>query len=346
MMRGSSIFLICGLSLNSAAAAAQTDWAAHVRTAFDRHLEICAPALGDPSGFIEAMPSLFAVGTHGIRSSPDGRIFRAYISTDGGRFSTHYSRYLVGDVGWENCVTYFQDPSTFDVASEVLAEAYVTVAVSLLGAENVVGGRMPELAASYGGGSDLLEENLDSFEFALSGLIEGDDVMTVSHVIGGYISLASQRPLFREQAASVVDTTRQDFADHCFSPLLTADSAAANLPARHDFYDLDPFSAGNPISEPSGRPATPGTDRRCEVAFDGEEVDASVEVVIAALASEGILTAADVPQDFDQQEGTQFISARRLNPRRVAVVQVGTRPGPNGVETFLNVERLVPEAAP
>jgi hypothetical protein len=28
----------------------------------------------------------------------------------------------------------------------------------------------------------------------------------------------------------------------------------------------------------------------------------------------------------------------------VAVVHVGTRPGPNGIETFLNVERLMPSA--
>jgi hypothetical protein len=30
------------------------------------------------------------------------------------------------------------------------------------------------------------------------------------------------------------------------------------------------------------------------------------------------------------------------DPNRIAVVQVGTRPGPGGIETFINVERLQP----
>ena len=71
-------------------------------------------------------------------------------------------------------------------------------------------------------------------------------------------------------------------------------------------------------------------------------MEAGVETVAAALAREGILTDAEVPDGFQRQEGTEFIAARRLNPRRIAVVQVGTRPGPGGTETFLNVERLDP----
>ena len=132
------------------------------------------------------------------------------------------------------------------------------------------------------------------------------------------------------------------FADHCFSPFLTTERAAQVLPERHDFYDLRPFRPSNPISEPTGRPATPGTDRRCEVAFDGADVEAGIAGVIQGLRQEGITTEADVPADFPAQPGTEFIAARQLNPNRIAVVQVGTRPGPNGVETFLNVERLVP----
>lgn len=134
----------------------------------------------------------------------------------------------------------------------------------------------------------------------------------------------------------------QAFADHCFSPLLTAETAAANLPARYDFYDLRPFRLSNPLAEPMGRPATPGTDRRCEVAFDGADVLAGIDGVITGLTQEGIATEADVPEDFPAQDGTEFIAARQLNPNRIAVVQVGTRPGPNGIETFINVERLVP----
>ena len=136
----------------------------------------------------------------------------------------------------------------------------------------------------------------------------------------------------------------QSFADHCFSPFLTADSAAENLPDRHDFYDLRPFVSSNPVSEPQGRPATPGTDRRCEVAFDGADIEAGIAGVLQGLDQEGIETEAEVPADFPAQPGTQFIEARQLNPNRIAVVQVGTRPGPNGTETFINVERLVPLA--
>ncbi|MEM9320596.1 MAG: succinyl-CoA synthetase subunit beta [Pseudomonadota bacterium] len=147
--------------------------------------------------------------------------------------------------------------------------------------------------------------------------------------------MSAQSGLAQADAASA-------FADHCFSPFLTAQAAAANLPSGHDFYDLDPFRDSNPISEPRGRPATPGTDRRCEVAFDGADVEAGIAAVTQGLRKEGIDTEAAVPADFPAQAGTGFIAARQLNPTRIAVVQVGTRPGPNGVETFISVERLVP----
>lgn len=138
------------------------------------------------------------------------------------------------------------------------------------------------------------------------------------------------------------EAARDAFAAHCFSPFLTAQIAGDVLPESHDFYDLRPFRATNPMSPAQGRPVTPGTDRRCEVAFDGPAVAAGVATMTDALAGEGITRQADVPEDFILQPGTEFAAARHLNPRRIAVVQVGTRPGPNGVETFMNVERLTP----
>jgi hypothetical protein len=48
------------------------------------------------------------------------------------------------------------------------------------------------------------------------------------------------------------------------------------------------------------------------------------------------------PRPSLPQDGTEFVAARYLNPNRIAVVQVGTRLGPNGIETFINVERLQP----
>ena len=67
------------------------------------------------------------------------------------------------------------------------------------------------------------------------------------------------------------ETAPGAFAAHCFSPVLTADTAAERLaPARVDFYDLRPFRAGTPVSEPVGapghagdRPALRGRLRRC-----------------------------------------------------------------------------------
>ena len=131
------------------------------------------------------------------------------------------------------------------------------------------------------------------------------------------------------------------FAAYCFNPLMTAERAAEVLPARHDFYDLDPFRSETEISPPQGRAVTQGTDRRCEVAFDGEAVAAARDTVISALDREGSLTEADGPPDFPAQDGAAFVAARQRNPNRIAVVQVGTRPRPSGPETFINVERLL-----
>jgi hypothetical protein len=111
---------------------------------------------------------------------------------------------------------------------------------------------------------------------------------------------------------------------------------------RHDFYDLDPFS-NVPPSPVVGRAATPGTDRRCEVSFRGDfAMDASTAVV-AQLLAEGITSSADVPETHVTTNGTVLLAARYLNPKRIAVVHVGTRPGANGLpETFMMVERLEP----
>ncbi len=139
----------------------------------------------------------------------------------------------------------------------------------------------------------------------------------------------------------------QAFAGNCFSPFLTAQKAANALQranTRYDFYDLDPRSSAAP-SPAQGRPVTPGTDRRCEVSADTDFTAQAIEGVIRALDAEGIRTTAPVPETHAETPGTALLAARRLNPRRIAVVHVGTRPGPNGVETFMMVERLTPSAS-
>ncbi len=138
------------------------------------------------------------------------------------------------------------------------------------------------------------------------------------------------------------------FSENCLNPFLTADAARADVAgsdARLDFYDLAPL-AHVPRTLPVGT-ATPGTDRRCEIAFDGDHGEAAADEAIAALEAEGILVEAPLPATHADAmlPGTTLLAARSLNPARVAVVHTGTRPGPNGLETFLSVERLTPEAS-
>lgn len=155
---------------------------------------------------------------------------------------------------------------------------------------------------------------------------------------------------FMAGAATADDSTAERamgaFSDNCFSPFMTAARASklfASNDVRVDFYDLDPFSKAD-VSKATGR-VTPGTDRRCEVAFEGDHAGVAADVAVAALTREGILTEAALQSTHSgaRTSGTALLAARQLNPRRIAVVHVGTRPGPNGIETFMNVERLRPQ---
>ncbi|MEM6940366.1 MAG: succinyl-CoA synthetase subunit beta [Pseudomonadota bacterium] len=133
------------------------------------------------------------------------------------------------------------------------------------------------------------------------------------------------------------------FAEHCFSPVLTAKKARkafALSGMTYNFYDLDPFSKVAP--SPAMTTVTPGTDRRCEVSFAGDHAKSAAEAAMSALAHEMIFTPAALPANFTPTETTTLLAARKLNPRRVAVVHVGTREGARGVETFMSVHRLLP----
>ena len=152
-------------------------------------------------------------------------------------------------------------------------------------------------------------------------------------------------------ATGTVSQGFETFAEHCFSPHLTwailaqEEKAVANG-VRFDFYDLMPFSAAK-ATPVTGRPATDGTDRRCEVSFDTDAATQAVTVAIDALSREGIRVEAPLPTTHADAAlpGTTLLAARKLNPKRIAIVHTGTRPGVNGIETFLMVERLTPEAS-
>ena len=136
------------------------------------------------------------------------------------------------------------------------------------------------------------------------------------------------------------------FAAHCFDPRLTSDQADRVFGLANnsfDFFDLDPFSAVAP-SPPTERAPTPGTDRRCEVSFHGDYSQDAVTAVTDQLRRERLTRTAPVPTSHEtlRTDGTALLAARRLNPRKIAVVHIGTRRGPaGGIETFMNVERLV-----
>ncbi len=162
------------------------------------------------------------------------------------------------------------------------------------------------------------------------------------------VALATVRVQAQQEltAAQVAERGSAAFAANCFSPFMTADRAERVLDqagVRVDFYDLDPFSSVAP-SPVTGRPATAGTDRRCEVAFDGDFAELAASAAVSGLEMEGIRNEAPVPDRYRSTQGTALLGARFLNPRRIAVVHVGTRPGPHGVETFMFVERLMPIA--
>lgn len=151
-----------------------------------------------------------------------------------------------------------------------------------------------------------------------------------------------------KNAHSIANAAMTLFADNCFSPFMTANKAETLFTVAgvsYDFYDLDPFSSAPP-SPAQGRDVTQGTDRRCEIRFDGSYGPEAMQTAIAALKAEGIRTPGDVPAYFTRTKTTYLLAARRLNLRRVAVVHVGTREGPAGIETFMLVERLLPEAQP
>ncbi len=166
------------------------------------------------------------------------------------------------------------------------------------------------------------------------------------HVAAMVVMLALAVGSARADTGPAMEAATDAFAQNCFRPTLTAELAAERLAvpgARFDFYDLNPWRdvAVSPAVE---RAPTPGTDRRCEVAFDGDCAQSAVTAALNALDAERIRTEAALPATHTDAAlpGTALLAARQLNPTRIAVVHVGTRPGPNGTETVLNVERLWP----
>lgn len=152
------------------------------------------------------------------------------------------------------------------------------------------------------------------------------------------------------QTPNVADLAQSAFASVCTNPGQTAAVVDARmrahvagrggngLPFAVDFYDTTLGDVSDTI--------TPGTNRRCEVAFSGNHTDDATQTLLTAMQGPPVFgTITDMPDGFTATDGTHFIQARLLNARGTrAVVHVGTRTGPQGLETFINVERLAPPA--
>ncbi|MEL7091061.1 MAG: hypothetical protein AAFN94_04930 [Pseudomonadota bacterium] len=127
------------------------------------------------------------------------------------------------------------------------------------------------------------------------------------------------------------------FTEWCFKAGQTASAARANmertagapLPFELTFWDSSLEPAPN---------APEQSERRCEVAFDGAFAPDAIQAVQAKMAMPPVFgTPIPLPKPFESTDATAMIEARELLRGRVAVVEIGTRPGPR---TFIRVDRL------
>ena len=93
--------------------------------------------------------------------------------------------------------------------------------------------------------------------------------------------------------------------------------------------------------EPRPSDAPEGVERRCEVAFAGNETEAAIEALRKQMATPPIFgQAIPLPGTHTENPGTALIEGRELLRGRVAVVHVGTRTNEGRLQTFMAVDRL------
>ena len=129
------------------------------------------------------------------------------------------------------------------------------------------------------------------------------------------------------------------FTAYCFKAGQTPAQARANMTGL--VGDPLPFTLTFWDTTLEAAPGTPAhAERRCEVAFDGDHAADAVTQVQAKMATPPVFgKSIPLAPPFAAQYGTAYIDARELLRKRVAVVHIGTRPGP---ETFIRVDRLPP----
>jgi len=173
------------------------------------------------------------------------------------------------------------------------------------------------------------------------------------HILGTALFLAVMLSRVAQAGAptedDVADLAIGAFAEACPWPRQTASDVEArmlrfasergfaDLPFALDFYDT--------TLEQTAADVTPGTTRRCEVAFPGIHTEPATEALQILMATPPVFgQPIPLPITHSPMPGTYFIEGRQLNARVAAVVHVGTRENATGLETFINVERLLPSA--
>ncbi|MEM7723855.1 MAG: hypothetical protein AAF376_16010 [Pseudomonadota bacterium] len=138
------------------------------------------------------------------------------------------------------------------------------------------------------------------------------------------------------------------FADTCTIRGITANEAEARMRdyvARNGGMDL-PFALEfyDTTLNPTDLTVTPGTDRRCAVSFGGNYAREAAMALVQMMERPPVFgTWIPTPITHSATHGTFFIEGRQLTPNVAAVVHVGVRDtASGGLETFMNVERLVP----
>ncbi|MFL4468619.1 hypothetical protein ACERZ8_01545 [Tateyamaria armeniaca] len=149
------------------------------------------------------------------------------------------------------------------------------------------------------------------------------------------VALIGHAPFGAASAHPAIDA----FTAYCFKAGQTPAQARANM------TDLvgDPLPFTLTFWDKTLQPA-PGTpahaERRCEVAFDGDHAADAVTEVQAKMATPPVFgTSIPLTSPYEPNAGTAYLDARELLRKRVAVVHIGTRDGP---ETFIRVDRLPP----
>lgn len=127
------------------------------------------------------------------------------------------------------------------------------------------------------------------------------------------------------------------FTAWCFKAGQTPAQARANMAG--DAGDPLPFALSFWDKSLQAAPGTPDhSERRCEVSFEGDHATEAVAKVQAKMAKPPVFgSSIPLTAPFAADAGTAYIDARELLRKRVAVVHIGTRAGP---ETFIRVDRL------